>query len=96
MENPSQTITESKVISAIKAMKANKASGQYGIVIEMIQAAGPEIGIEIVKIISRIVEDTKVPKKWNISTIVSCFKGKSDLLICSTVIYQLSTQHDPE
>lgn len=39
VEGPSPTITEYKVISAIKAMKSNKAPGPSGIAIEIIQAA---------------------------------------------------------
>ena len=61
---------------AISQMKAGKAPGPSGIVVEMIRAAGDMIRDLAVA----IIRDGKVPSDWEQSFIVCLYKGKGDAL----------------
>ena len=62
-------------------MKAGKAAGPSGIVIEMIKAAGEKMVDSLVTLFNTIIKDGVVPKDWNMSYIVNLFKGKGDALL---------------
>ena len=69
------------VDKASTKMKAGKAAGPSGIVIEMIKAAGEKMVDSLVTLFNTIIKDGVVPKDWNMSYIVNLFKGKGDALL---------------
>ena len=78
VEGPSIPITIDMVKKAISQMKAGKASGPSGIVVEMIQAAG-DMGASMIRdLAAAIIRDGKVPSDWEQSFIVCLCKGKGD------------------
>ncbi len=83
VEGPAPNITVEMVLSAITAMKRNKAAGPSGIVTEMIRAAGFTAAEEIMKLGNSIIREGKIPQEWTLSTIINCFKGKGDSLNCN-------------
>ena len=68
------------VEKAISQMKAGKALGPSGIVVEMIRAAG-DMGASMIRdLTAAIIRDGKVPSDWEQSFIVCLYKGKGDAL----------------
>ena len=68
------------VKKAIFQMKAGKAPGPLGIVVEMIRAAG-DMGTSMIRdLAAAIIRDGKVPSDWEQSFIVCLYKGKGDAL----------------
>ena len=68
------------VKKAISQMKAGKAQGPSGIVVEMIRAAG-DMGASMIRDLAvAIIRDVKVPSDWEQSFIVCLYKGKGDAL----------------
>ena len=61
-------------------MKAGKAPGPSGIVVEMIRAAGDMGASMICDLAVAIIRDGKVPSDWEQSFIVCLYKGKGDPL----------------
>ena len=61
-------------------MKAGKAPGPSGIVVEMIRAAGDMDASMIHDLAAAIIRDGKVPSDWEQSFIVCLYKGKGDAL----------------
>ena len=61
-------------------MKAGKAPGPSGIVVEMIRAAG-DMGASMIRDLAvAIIRDGKVPSDWEQSFIICLYKGKGDAL----------------
>ena len=78
VEGPPIPITIDMVKKAISQMKAGKAPGPSGIVVEMIRAAG-DIGASMIHdLAAAIIRDAKVPFYWEQSFIVCLYKGKGD------------------
>ena len=68
------------VKKAISQMKAGKASGPSGIVVEMIRAAG-DTGTSMIRdLAAAIIRDGKVPSDWGQSFIVCLYKGMGGAL----------------
>ena len=68
------------VKKAISQIKAGKAPGPLGIVVEMIRAAG-DMGASMIRdLAAAIIRDGKVPYDWEQSFIVCFYKGKGDAL----------------
>ena len=63
------------VKKAISQMKAGKAPGPSGIVVEMIRAAGDMGALMIRDLAAAIIRDGKVPFDWEQSFIVCLYKG---------------------
>ena len=64
MEGPPIPITIDMVKKAISQMKAGKAPGPSGIVVEMIRAAG-DTGTSMIRdLAAAIIRDGKVPSDW--------------------------------
>ena len=78
VEGPPIPITTDMVKKAISQMKAGKAPGPSGIVVEMIRAAG-DMGASMIRDLA-IIHDGKVPTDWEQSFIVCLYKGKEDAL----------------
>ena len=80
VEGPPIPITIDMVKKAISQMKAGKAPGPSGIVVEMIWAAG-DMGASMIRdLAAAIIRDGKVPSDWEQSFIVCLYKGKGDAL----------------
>ena len=80
VEGPPIPITIDMVKKAISQMKAGKALGPSGIVVEMIRAAD-DMGASMIRdLAAAIVRDGKVPSDWEQSFIVCLYKGKGDAL----------------
>ena len=79
VEGPPIPITIDMVKKAISQMKAGKAPGPSGIVVEMIRAA--DEGASVIRdLAAAIIHDGKVPSDWEQSFIVCLYKGKGDAL----------------
>ena len=80
VEGPLIPITTYMVKKAISQMKAGKATGPSGIVVEIIQAAD-DTGASIIRhLADAIIRDGKVPSDWEQSFIVCLYKGKKNAL----------------
>ena len=80
MEGLPIPITIDKAKKAISQMKAGKAPGPSGIVVEMIRAAG-DMGASMIRdLAAAIIHDGKVPSDWEQSFIVCLYKGKEGAL----------------
>ena len=80
VEGPPIPITTDMVKKAISQMKAGKAPGPSGIVVEMIRAAG-DMGASMIRDLTiAIIRDGKVPSDSEQSFIVCLYKGKGDAL----------------
>ena len=80
VEGPPIPITTDMVKKAISQMKAGKAPGPSGIVVEMIRAAG-DMGASMIRdLAAAIILNGKVPSDWEQSFIVCLYKGKGDAL----------------
>ena len=80
VEGPPFPITIDMVKKAISQMKAGKAPGPSGIVVEMIRAAGDMDASMICDLAAAIIRDGKVSSDWEQSFIVCLYKGKGDAL----------------
>ena len=84
VEGPPIPITIDMVKKAISQMKAGKAPGQLGIVVEMIRAAD-DMGASMIRdLAAAIIRDGKVPTDWEQSFIVCLYKGKGDAFVVSS------------
>ena len=80
VEGPPIPITIDRVKKSISQMKAGKALGPSGIVVEIIRAAG-DMGASMIRnLAAAIILDGKVPSEWEQSFIVGLYKGKGDTL----------------
>ena len=78
VEDPPIPITTDMVKKAISQMKAGKAPGPSGIVVEMIRAAGDMGASMIYDLAVAIIRDGST--RWEQSFIVCLYKGKGDAL----------------
>ena len=78
MEGPPISITIDIVKKAISQMKAGKALGLSGIVLEMIQAAGDTGASMIRNFVAAIIR--KVPTDWEQNFIACLYKAKGGAL----------------
>ena len=80
MEGLPIPITIDMVKKAFLQMKAGKAPGPSGIVVEMIRAAG-DMGTSMIRdLATAVIHDGKVPSDWEQSFIVCLYKGNGDTL----------------
>ena len=80
VEGPPIPFTIDMVKKAISKIKAGKAPGPSGIVVEMIRATGDMGACMIRDLAAAIIYDGKVPSDWEQSFIVCLYKGKGDAL----------------
>ena len=76
VEGPPIPITTDMVKKAISQMKAGKAPGPSGIVVELMQAASDMGASMICDLAAAIIRDGKVSSDWEQSFIVCLYKGK--------------------
>ena len=80
VEGPPIPITIDMVKKAISKMKAGKAPGPSGIVVEMIRATG-DMGTSMIRDLTvAIIREGKVPSDWEQNFIVCLYKGKGGTL----------------
>ena len=81
LEGPPIPITFDMVKKATSQMKAGKAPGPSGIVVEMIRAAG-DMGASMIRdLAAAIIHDGKVPSDCPEQSFIVClYKGKGDVL----------------
>ena len=80
VEGPPIPITIDMVKKAISQVKAGKAPGPSGIVVEMIRAAG-DMGAAMIRDLAvAVIRDGRVPSDWEQSFIVCLYKRKGDAL----------------
>ena len=61
-----------------------KAAGPSGVTAEMIKAAGEQAVDWLTSICNRIVKEEAIPESWQMSELVPIYKGKEDVLKCSS------------
>ena len=68
------------VAEAVGKMKTKKAPGPSGVVAEMLKAAGDSCIRRVTDLVNAIISSGSVPREWNESYILNCYKGKGDAL----------------
>ena len=59
-------------------MKNGKTAGPSGLLSKMIKAAG-ETWVDMMSdLVNQIIFEGVIPTEWELSTVVSCYKGKGD------------------
>ena len=61
-----------------------KAAGPSGVTGGMIKAAGEQAVDWLTNICNRIVKEEAIPESWQMSELVPIYKGKGDVLECSS------------
>ena len=77
-------ISKEEVRQAIQDLKVRKAAGPSGVTGEMIKAAGEQAVDRLINICNRIVKEEAIPESWQMSELVAIYKGKGDVLECSS------------
>ena len=77
-------ISKEEVRQAIQDLKVRKAAGPSGVTAEMIKAAGEQDVDWLTSICNRIVKEEAIPESWQMSELVAIYKGKGDVLECSS------------
>ena len=84
VEGPRECFTEMEVGKAMKQMKSGKAGGPTGLVSEMLNAAG-QAGVKMMtEICNMVMSEGKIPRDWELSTLIPIYKGKGDSLECGS------------
>ena len=77
-------INKEEVKQAIQDLKVRKTAGPSGVTAEMIKAAGEQAVDWLTSICNRIVKEEAIPESWQMSELVAIYKGKGDVLECSS------------
>ena len=77
-------ISKEEVRQAIQDLKVRKAAGPSSVTGEMIKAAGEQAVDWLTSICNRIVKEEAIPESWQMSELVPIYKGKGDVLECSS------------
>ena len=80
VQGPPLYINEDMIYKAISQMKKGKAAGPSGAVLEMLLVSKQHIIPHLTKLANAIISEGRIPKDWNLSHIINCFKGKGDPL----------------
>ena len=84
VEGPAEYISREEVRKATGNLKSGKAGGPSGISAEMLKAAG-ERGVQWMSdMCNGIVKEEVIPKSWELSEMIPLYKGKGDVLTCSS------------
>ena len=83
VEGPADMIKE-EVRQAIQGLKVRKAAEPSGVTGEMIKAAGEQAVDWLTSIYNRIVKEEAIPESWQMNELVAIYKGKGDVLECSS------------
>ena len=77
-------ISKKEVRQAIQDLKVRKAAGPSGVTGEMIKATGEQAVDWLTSICNRIVKEEAIAESWQMSELVAIYKGKGDVLECSS------------
>ena len=87
VEGPADMISK-EIRQAIQDLKVRKAAGPSGVTAEMIKAVGEQAVDWLTSnrnsICNRIVKEEAIPESWQMSELVPIYKGKGDVLECSS------------
>ena len=79
VEGPADMMSKEEVRQAIQDLKVRKAAGRpSGVTGEMIKAAGEQAVDWLTSIYNRIVKEEAIPESWQMSELLSIYKGKGD------------------
>ena len=96
VEGPPIPITIDMVKKAISQMKAGKAPGPSGIVVEMIRVVG-DMGASMFRdLAAAIIRDGKVPSDWEQSFIFCFCKGKEGCIAQGQLLWSQVDRADHE
>ena len=84
VEGPADMISKEEVRHAIQDLKVRKAAGPSGVTAEMIKAAGEQAVDWLTSTCNRMVKEEAIPESWQMSELVAIYKGKGDVLECSS------------
>ena len=84
VEGPPEKITTEEVKEAIDHLKNGKASGPTGVVGEMLKAGGRKVVNGLTELCNEIIREKKIPKDWQLSTLIPIYKGKGDPMQCGS------------
>ena len=84
VEGPADMISKEEVRQAMQDLKVRKAAGPSGVTAETIKAAGEQAVDWLTSICNRIVKEEAIPESWQMSELVAIYKGKGDVLECSS------------
>ena len=68
----------------MQGLKVRKAAEPSGVTTEMIKAVGEQAVDCLTSICNRIVKEEAIPESWQMSELVPIYKGKGDVLKCSS------------
>ena len=83
VEGLADMISKEEGRQAIQDLKVRKAAGP-SVTAEMIKAAGEQAVDWLTSICNRIVKEEAIPESWQMSELVAIYKGKGDVLECSS------------
>lgn len=75
-EYESEQISKEEIENAIKKLKIGKAVGPDKINNEMIKRCGKDMKDSIIRMITLIYSEEKIPKEWHKAYIKNIYKGK--------------------
>ena len=83
MGGENERITREELKSASIEMNGGKAPGMDGVRVEMLNEGGVTVLEWLVKVFNICFMLSKVPMDWVIACMVSLYKGKGDVHVCS-------------
>ena len=89
VEGPVEKVVRNEIVEAIQSMKSGKATGTFGVSVEMIGTSG-EIGVKVMmELCQRVLDGRGMPDEWKTSVMsgkqfVPIFKGKGDVMSCGS------------
>ena len=84
VEGSADMISKEELRQVIQDLKVRKAAGPSGVTGEMINAADEQAVDWLTSICNRIVKEETIPESWQMSELVPIYKGKGDVLECSS------------
>ena len=84
VSGPIEAVTAEEVRAAIGKMKSDRGSGPFGLVADVLKAAG-EVGVNwMTDVCNAVMTEGNIPSDWCKSWMVTVFKGKGDALECGS------------
>ena len=84
VEGPVEKVAWNEIVEAIQSMKSGKATGPSEVSVEVIVASG-EIWVKVMmEPCQRVLDDRGMSDEWKTSVIVPIFKGKGDVMSCTS------------
>ena len=84
VEAPSENVSEAEIRRGLKKMKKGKAPGPSGMTSDILKEVGGKGIEELANVFGNIQDRGEIPLEWTDSYTVPIYKGKGDVLSCST------------